>query len=99
MRVHELLEQEFTRRRAKNSRFSVRAFARLLGISHSDLSRLRRSQQRPSAGMIARLGQRLGWTAAEMDAMLRDENLQRLQTAASTPGFVADLRKVATRTN
>jgi len=46
MSFPEVLASELARRRAKNRRYSLRAFARDLGLHHTSLSRILRGGQR-----------------------------------------------------
>jgi hypothetical protein len=59
------LEAEFRARRAKNPRYSLRAFAAFLGTDHSSLSQILRSLRRIPARQIRSWGKKL--------AMLREE--------------------------
>ncbi|MGE0812706.1 MAG: hypothetical protein AB7O28_09210 [Vicinamibacterales bacterium] len=92
------LAAEFDRRRRHNPRYSLRAFARSLGASHSAVSRLRRQECRPSDRTLAVLGGRLGWSAPEVVAAQRRERVDRLRALAAAPGFAADARWIAQRT-
>lgn len=97
MSLADALRAEFDRRRATNVRYSLRAFARALGVSHSSLSRLVRGQ-RPSVRAIAALGPRLGWSDAHVRDTVARRRVDVLRALAGTRGFVADARWIAART-
>ncbi|MEZ5293669.1 MAG: hypothetical protein R2745_21475 [Vicinamibacterales bacterium] len=92
------LAAEFDRRQRRNPRYSLRAFAKSLGVSHSAISRLHRHERRPSDRTIAVLGARLGWTSARVAAAQHRERVDRLRALAAAPGFTADARWIASRT-
>jgi transcriptional regulator with XRE-family HTH domain len=93
------LSAEFQRRRSINARFSLRAFARVLGMSHSAVSRLLRGRQRPSVTTLTRVAHKLGWSATRVDELMRREQIARLEAEARSPRFAADARAIASRAN
>ena len=54
-----ILRSEFSARTEKNPQFSLRSFARFLGISHSLLSLVLSGQRKPSKKLIAQIVERL----------------------------------------
>lgn len=70
-RVRRVLQEELAVRCARNPRYSLRAFARHLGLDHSTLSQLLRGRRRFTATMIERVGKRLALTP-EMITQLVD---------------------------
>lgn len=90
---------EFERRRAANRRYSWRAFAHALGISHSTASRLSRQARRASDATIVSVGRRLGWSEQKIASLIREERVRRVEDAAGAPDFTADARWVASRAN
>jgi transcriptional regulator with XRE-family HTH domain len=54
------LSQEFAARRRINRRFSLRAFALLLGVNHSTLSQILRGRRRIATRQVRRWGRVLG---------------------------------------
>lgn len=96
MSLSEALVAEFERRRAVNPRYSLRAFARVLGFSHSSISRLCCGRQ-PSARAVELLGRQLGWSEARIRATVIAQHVGRLRALASSRGFVADARWLASR--
>jgi plasmid maintenance system antidote protein VapI len=61
-RVRRVLQEELALRCARNPRYSLRAFARYLGLDHSTLSQLLRGRRRFTTAMIERVGKRLALT-------------------------------------
>jgi transcriptional regulator with XRE-family HTH domain len=59
------LAQELQVRRARNPRYSLRAFAAYLGTDHSTLSQILRQRRRPAAGKIRAWARKLGVDAEE----------------------------------
>ena len=57
--IRSLLEQELVARTRKNPRYSLRSYARTLGIGFSDLSKILRRQRSISERMFLRLRQKL----------------------------------------
>lgn len=96
MTFNDALIAEFNRRRDANPRYSLRAFARALGISHSSASRLCRGR-RPSAQVVALLGPRLGWSGVQVAAAVARTRVDHLRDLAAGP-FVVDARWIASRT-
>ncbi|HWW62311.1 MAG TPA: helix-turn-helix domain-containing protein, partial [Thermoanaerobaculia bacterium] len=56
MSFREILQAEFDRRAARNARYSLRAFARSLGIAHTTLSRFLSGRRRLTSRAIRRIG-------------------------------------------
>jgi transcriptional regulator with XRE-family HTH domain len=55
----QMLQDEFERRKAKNMRYSFRAFSRALGVSPSTLVNVMKGRRRFSADLAAELAERL----------------------------------------
>ena len=89
----------FERRRAANPRYSLRAFARAIGISHSAAGRILKETQHPSDATIIQAGTRLGWDATRVSRLLREERVHRLRVLIASPTFTADARWIASRAN
>lgn len=98
MRFRDLLSDEYARRRAANRRYSLRAFARFLGVDHSTLSQLMRGRRRLMARAIARLGGRLGVGEGIIRACGASENDDAVLRAVGREGFRADSRWLAVHT-
>lgn len=101
-----VLRAELGRRCAKNPRYSLRAFARSLGVDHSTLSQLLRGRRPLTPAAVKRLGRKLGLDEAalsgfaserrsEAQAVLEDGTHQAILALVGTEGFRADVRFVA----
>jgi uncharacterized protein (TIGR02147 family) len=62
-----LLEAEFARRSGRNPRYSLRAYARALGVSHATLSQILRSERAVSMRTIESIGPALGLARDELE--------------------------------
>jgi len=74
-RFQEILRREFESRRKKNARYSLRAFAKLLGTDHSTLSQIMRGTRQPPAGRIRAWARKLGMTAEEATVYVAAQHL------------------------
>ncbi len=96
-----MLHAEFERRRLRNRRFSLRAFAALLGMDSSTLSQILRGRRRMSARMTAAVCARLGVPARERDALVGEARTRaherRILRQVARAGFVARSRPLARR--
>lgn len=99
MRFRRRLERAFLRRKAINSRYSLRSFARSLGIDHATLSQAMRGRRRVTARTIRSWGPRLGLSASEMDAACLVENEAAVLAALRDARFRADSRWLAVTQN
>lgn len=97
MDIRLLLHDEFERRRARNPRYSLRAFARQLATHHSSIIRILNDRHRLTPLRVRALGTRLGLTVAEMDAACLHEQLEQVAWLVARPGFVPDTRWIAMR--
>lgn len=96
---HELLSSEFTRRRTSNPRYSLRAFARHLGIDHSALSQILRGRRRLTARVLRRLGAALRLPQAEIDRAAAELNAIAVTRIVTDPAFRPDCRWIASKLN
>jgi transcriptional regulator with XRE-family HTH domain len=92
------LRSEFDRRRARNPRYSLRAFAKQLGTSHSTLSRALNSNSRLTSRSISMLGSRLGLSSRAIAGAHLHEHLKRLATVVTRKRFTPDARWIASQT-
>jgi transcriptional regulator with XRE-family HTH domain len=74
-RFRERLQQELSARRAKNARYSLRAFAVFLGDDHSTLSQVLRGTRKPTTRQIRAWSRRLGLEQEEAAAYIAAEHL------------------------
>jgi len=65
-RLRAILANEFSRRRGANPRYSLRAFARSIGIEHSTLSQLLRSKRAITWKSMGYIATRMRWTGASV---------------------------------
>jgi transcriptional regulator with XRE-family HTH domain len=91
----EILQEELIRRRARNPRYSLRAFARALALDHSSLSQLLRGRRRVTTRAIRRLGALLRLPAYDIERHCADENAAALLKVVGTDLFRADSRRLA----
>jgi transcriptional regulator with XRE-family HTH domain len=91
------LQVELDARRARNPRYSLRAFARTLGIEHSSLSQILRARRRLTARTIRLLGRRLGLSSAEIAECCAYENEEAIVKLIARRPFRADTRWIASR--
>jgi plasmid maintenance system antidote protein VapI len=92
----EILERELTRRRARNPRYSMRAFAAALAIDHSSLSQILRGKRRLTMRGIRRIGAALRLSPHEIEMHCAEENDVALLQIVGTKRFRADSRWLAT---
>ncbi|HEY0393350.1 MAG TPA: helix-turn-helix transcriptional regulator [Candidatus Elarobacter sp.] len=94
-----MVRADFERRRRSNARFSVRAFALVLGVDSASLSQIMRGRRRLSARAAEALATRLAVAPAERDATvnesLRSGHERRLLRQIAAPGFVPSSRRLA----
>jgi transcriptional regulator with XRE-family HTH domain len=83
IRLRTILENEFSRRRLKNPRYSLRAFARSVEVEHSTLSQLLRGRRSMTWKSIRLIACRMRWTGA---ALLR---------LSGQPDFQFDSRSIS----
>jgi transcriptional regulator with XRE-family HTH domain len=98
MRFHDAVAAEFERRRARNARYSMRRFARALGVHHSTVSRMMRGSRRMPSRTIAGIARRLGMSRAEINEYVIREDEAAVLQAIARPSFRPDCRWLATVT-
>lgn len=97
MRFHALIAEEFERRRRGNRRYSLRSFARALGIDHSTLSQLLRGRRRVTPALIRMLGERLALAPAQIEALCAVETDALVLGALQRRDFRPNARWLAIR--
>jgi transcriptional regulator with XRE-family HTH domain len=99
--IETVLRTEFERRRCSNARFSLRAFALVLGVDSASLSQILRGRRRLSARAAAALATRLAIPEPQRDAAanesLRSSHERRLLRQIAAPDFVPSSRRLARR--
>jgi uncharacterized protein (TIGR02147 family) len=66
----ELLRHEFSKRMQKNPQYSMRSFAKQLGISHTLLSLVLNGHRKPSRAMAEKIAERLHFSAQKTNSLL-----------------------------
>lgn len=96
--LQQTLVVKFSERRRRNTRYSLRAFARDLGTDHATLSQILRRRRPLTPRMIRQLGGRLGLCAADIAEACARQNAQTVLQFAGSPAFRPNSRWIATRT-
>jgi plasmid maintenance system antidote protein VapI len=92
----DILDQELHRRRVRNPRYSLRAFARALSVDHSSLSQLLRARRRITTRAIRQLGAALRLEPHEIERHCAEANDVALAQIVGKDLFRADSRWLAT---
>ncbi len=90
MRVIETLKEELEKRRRKNSRYSLRAFAKSLGISSSRLSEYLSGKRRPTLLVTRQIAPRIGLEPNDVRELLVTQIDDVLQSDRSFHQFEED---------
>jgi hypothetical protein len=98
MDMRATLEAEFDRRRIRNPRYSLRAFALALRTHHSTLSQILQSRRRLTTRSIRRFGERLGLSEAQIRDACVAEHCASIRRMVDDPRFRADSRWLAVMT-
>ena len=103
----ELLLQELEERKAKNSMYSLRAFARDLGIGSTSLSDALASKRKLSRTNILKIANKLEWTSSQIDLLLSEikrgrgyktkAELEEIQMQEDQFRYIADWHYLAIR--
>lgn len=99
MRFREIVAAEFERRQGANRRYSLRGFARSLGVHHATLSRLLANERPVPASTIEALGARLGLSDADQRSLIADEDAAFIVHAVGVDAFRPDSRWIASICN
>jgi transcriptional regulator with XRE-family HTH domain len=98
VQFRERLQAEFAQRQRRNTRYSLRAFARDLGTDHSTLSQLLRGRRAFSPRTVTLLGRSLGLSRAAMIDACIEQNAQTIMQLVRSASFQPNSRWIATRT-
>ena len=93
-----ILRAELKRRQARNSRYSLRALARDLGLHHGTLSRLLHHRRRLTAVAARAIATRLEVPSTVIDRECCDADDAAVIAAVRKEGFRPSSRHLATRT-
>ncbi len=91
------LRDEFRRRTDRNPRYSLRAFARTVGLHHTTVARVLDGSRGLSRPSLRRVCSRLGLTRSDVQAALIAEDARKILLATSSPDFRPDSRWIAMR--
>lgn len=97
MTFRRFLQSELERRQGANPRYSLRSFARLLGVDHSTLSQILRGKRRVTARVIQTLGRRLRVRLTEIAEYCELENDAAVLASIRRAGFQTSSRWIAVR--
>jgi transcriptional regulator with XRE-family HTH domain len=89
-----ILQEELASRCAQNPQYSLRAFARRLGIHHSTLSQILRGKRALTSRAILRFGETLGLPETEIRAYQEAEPLFSGRPTAGSTQFARDAADV-----
>jgi transcriptional regulator with XRE-family HTH domain len=98
MRLRKLLDAELSRRRERNRRYSLRAFARDLSVHHATLSRVLRGRQRMTGLNVEVLAARLRIDRSVVLAGALADADAAVLAAVARARFRPDSRWLATQT-
>ncbi len=96
--LSERLAAELIARKARNPRYSLRAFARDLRLSHATLSQMLRGRRPISSRAALLLGQRLRLEGRAVSAARAEIEDAKVLAAVNRADFVMGSRFIATRT-
>jgi hypothetical protein len=94
VRLRDRISEELRIRQSRNPRYSLRSFARDLGVHHATLSRLLRGA-RVEPQTVGSIGRRLGLTDSDMRASVAAEHVAAISDAITRDDFHADARWLA----
>ena len=95
MDLRVILEAELSRRRQRNPRYSMRAFAQSLQTHHSTISAILQSRRRLTPRSIRMLGTRLGLSDAEIRDACVTEHCAAIRRLVRDRRFRPDSRWIA----
>jgi plasmid maintenance system antidote protein VapI len=95
VRFREVIGAELARRQRQNARYSLRGFARALGVHHATLSRLLNGDRPLQARTIWTLGPRIGLSSPQLQSFVSNEDMAAVAMAIARPAFHPDSRWLA----
>jgi plasmid maintenance system antidote protein VapI len=95
MRFRDVIAADLEARRRRDPAYSLRRFARLLGVHHSTVSRLLRRRRPVTPRTVHALGTRLGISDAEIANLSAAEDAAAIVHAIERPAFRPDSRWLA----
>src|SRR4029079_2422444 len=88
----DIVSAEFARRRGHNPRYSLRGFARMLGVHHATVSRLLRTHGPVQSHTVLAIGQRLGLSSDDLLQWVAREDVAAVTKAIRRPSFQPNSR-------
>lgn len=98
MDLRQTLQAEFDQRKRRNSRYSLRAFARDLGTDHATLSQVLRCRRVLSPRHVRQFGRRLHLSEADIADACEQHHADAILRLARLAVFRPNSRWIATRT-
>jgi transcriptional regulator with XRE-family HTH domain len=98
VRFRDAIAAELELRRRRDPRYSVRRFARALGVHHSTVSRLLHGTRPVPVRTVVQVAERLRMTQAQLAELLALEDAAAVVEAIGRPAFRADSRWLASVT-
>src|SRR5687767_14389818 len=95
VRFRDALAADFDRRRDGRPTYSLRRFARYLGVNHGTLSRLLRGSRPIPSRTVRLLGSRIGLSAGQIATFSTIEDIEAVVVAIGRAGFRPDSRWLA----
>jgi len=92
------LVNAYEERKLRNPNYSLRAYARDLGMDHPALSRTMRGVRNLSPRLVEGIGQKLGWGRDVINEALLALNCETVLRSLMNPGFRQDCRWIAIHT-
>ena len=98
MDLREVLRTELARRCDRNPRYSLRAYARWLGIHHGSLSRILNGRRALMPRTIQSLAPRIGLSPQQVHIACVESHCERILALVDDPRFQPNSRWIATVT-
>src|SRR5262249_20233765 len=95
IRLRMLLETEFAKRRSKNPRYSLRAFAQSVAMEHSTLSQLLRGKRPVTWKSVHKLAGNLRWSGKSVSDAFVQQGRFNSQAIANQLGISVDEVNIA----
>jgi DNA-binding transcriptional MerR regulator len=73
--IQHKLKNEYARRQGVNERYSIRSYAKYLGIDHSLLSKVLKNQQDLSTNQMIKIAPKLGLSLTDIKSIIKDKKL------------------------
>ena len=96
VRFRDVVAAEFARRQQLNPRYSLRGFARALGVHHATVSRLLTRDAALQAATLSTIGPRLGLSSIEIRSLIAREDVELVIGAVERQAFRPRSRWLAT---